>query len=226
MNWVRRYNLDSHKLWKQLIDHKYDTNRPNTFCSSTVGASNFFKGFKWAAKAAQMGFRWKIGNGEKVKFWEGNWLGNSSLSIQYWDIYILLNEKTQSVFNLWYGTNLKCTFRRCVDDRLMNLWLEVVQLASTISFSDDEDSLIWQFTRDGLCSSQSLYRVINFRRIMPVHVPAVWGLKVPPRVQFFLWLLSKNKVLTRDNLSIRRHVEDKSCLFCCEPETVNHLFFE
>jgi len=108
----------------------------------------------------------------------------------------------------------------------MNLWLEVVQLASTISISDDEDSLIWQFTRDGLYSSQSLYRVINFRGIMPVHVPAVWGLKVPPRVQFFLWLLSKNKVLTRDNLSIRRHVEDKSCLFCCEPETVNHLFFE
>jgi hypothetical protein len=61
---------------------------------------------------------------------------------------------------------------------------------------------------------------------MPVHVSAVWGLKVPSRVQFFLWLLSKNKVLTRDNLSIRRHVEDKSCLFCCELETVNHLFFE
>jgi hypothetical protein len=99
----------------------------------------------WTAKAAQMGFRWKIGNGEKVKFWEDNWLGNSSLSIQYWDIYILVNEKTQSVFNLWDGTNLKCTFRRCVDDRLMNPWLEVVQLASTISFSDDGNLLLMVF---------------------------------------------------------------------------------
>jgi len=42
-----------------------------------------------------------------------------------------------------YGMVLKCTFRRCVDERLMNLWLEVVQLASAISFSDEEDSLIW-----------------------------------------------------------------------------------
>jgi hypothetical protein len=39
-------------------------------------------------------------------------------------------------------------------------------------------------------------------------------------------LLSKNKVLTRDNLSKRRKVEDTSCLFCCELETVNHLFLE
>lgn len=45
-------------------------------------------------------------------------------------------------------------------------------------------------------------------------------------MQCFLWLLTKNKVLTRDNLSIKRKVEDKTCLFCCELETVNHLFFD
>ena len=107
-----------------------------------------------------------------------------------------------------------------------NLWLEVVQLASTISFSDEEDSLIWQFNSHGVFSSQSLYKVINFRGISPVFVPAVWALKVPPRVHFFLWLLSKNKVLTRDNLSIRKKIKDPTCLFCSEAETVNHLFFD
>jgi len=33
---------------------------------------------------------------------------------------------------------------------LMNLWLEVVQLASTITFSDDADALIWKFTSNGV----------------------------------------------------------------------------
>jgi hypothetical protein len=28
------------------------------------------RGFMWAAKAAKMGYRWKIGNGHKIKFWE------------------------------------------------------------------------------------------------------------------------------------------------------------
>jgi hypothetical protein len=57
-------------------------------------------------------------------------------------------------------------------------------------------------------------------------VHAVWSLSVPPRVHFFLWLLSKNKLLTRDNLEKRRRIDDKSCLFCSKPESVHHLFFE
>ena len=39
-------------------------------------------------------------------------------------------------------------------------------------------------------------------------------------------MLSKNKILTRDNLGIRQKVVDKSCLFCTEPESANHLLFE
>ena len=75
-------------------------------------------------------------------------------------------------------------------------------------------------------SVQSLYAVINFNGIKPVHSPAVWGLKIPPRVQVFLWLLSNNKLLTRDNLSKRKNIADKTCLFCGENETIHHLFFD
>jgi hypothetical protein len=47
---------------------------------------------------------------------------------------------------------------------------------------------------------------------------------MPPRVQFFLWLMSKAKILTRDNLS-KRSVDDPSCVFCGEEEYASHLFF-
>lgn len=87
-------------------------------------------------------------------------------------------------------------------------------------------SLVWQLNSSGLYSSQSLYKVVDFRGIKPVFASAIWSLKIPPRVQCFLWLLTKNKVLTRDNLSKRRKVEDSSCLFCCELESVSHLFFD
>jgi hypothetical protein len=49
---------------------------------------------------------------------------------------------------------------------------------------------------------------------------------VPPRVQLFLWLLSKNKILTQDSLDKRRRVDDHSCVFCSELETTNHFLFE
>ena len=180
----------------------------------------------WAANAAKVGFHWKIGNGQRVRFWEDNWLGTSSLAIQFWRLYEIVNEKIGTVCDLWDGTNLKCTFRRTVNQSLMNEWLEVLELASTIVYSFDEDALIWQFSTNGIYNSQSLYKIINFRGVIPIHVSAVWSLKIPPRIHFFLWLLSKNKVLARDNLSIRREVEDATCLFCSEQETVCHLFFD
>jgi len=68
-SWIKRYNLDDQKLWRKLIDHKYDTSKANIFDSPTVGVSQFFRGMIWAAK---MGCTWKIGNGRKVKLWEDN----------------------------------------------------------------------------------------------------------------------------------------------------------
>jgi hypothetical protein len=86
--------------------------------------------------------------------------------------------------------------------------------------------MIWQFNSYGIYSTQSLYKIINFRGIKPVHVYAIWSIKVPPRVHFFLWLVIKNRALTRDNLAKRRKVEDECCLFCSEKETIHHVFFE
>jgi hypothetical protein len=172
----------------------------------------------WAAKVAKMGYRWKLGNGQKVRFWEDVWVGNSSLAIQFWEIYVIINEQNKTMAELWDGVNLKCTFKRCVNVRLFNMWQEVVNIASTAIFSSVEDETIWQFHSSGVYSSHSLYRIINFRGVMPVFIPAVWNLIIPPRVQFFLWLLSKDKILTRDNLRKRRNVDNPSCLFCEEEE--------
>jgi hypothetical protein len=48
---------------------------------------------------------------------------------------------------------------------------------------------------------------------------------VPPRVQIFLRLLSHNKLLTRDNILKRQHLQDVRCLFCAENGSVEHLCF-
>ena len=55
-SWVKKYNLDDNKLWKQIIDHKYQVNSPNIFAASMAGASPFWKGVLWAANAAKMGY--------------------------------------------------------------------------------------------------------------------------------------------------------------------------
>jgi hypothetical protein len=67
---------------------------------------------------------------------------------------------------------------------------------------------------------------INFKGVLTVYIPTVWKIWIPPRVHFFLWLLSKDRLLTRNNLEKRRHVDDRSCVFCSDDESINHLFFE
>jgi hypothetical protein len=172
-----------------------------------------------------MGYIWKVGNGVKIHFWEDVWLGSSSLDMQYWEIYCIINEHNKTIAKLWDGVDLKCTFSRCVDMRLLLMWEEVVNIASTLTLSSVEDELIWCFHSSSVYSSQSLYKMINFRGVTLVYISAVWKLFVPRRVQFFLWLLSKNKLLTRDNLEKRRLVDDTTCLLCSEPESIRHLFF-
>jgi hypothetical protein len=82
-SWVKRYQFSEGKLWKELIDYKYLTSQANIFCTREANNSQFFKGFLWAARAASVGYRWKIWNGRKVRFWEDNWLGHSSLAVQF-----------------------------------------------------------------------------------------------------------------------------------------------
>ena len=68
--------------------------------------------------------------------------------------------------------------------------------------------------------------MINFRGISQVHIPDMWKIHVPPNIHIFLWLLAHNKLLVRENLIKRQHLNDLSCLFCSECENINHLFFE
>jgi hypothetical protein len=67
---------------------------------------------------------------------------------------------------------------------------------------------------------------VNNDGVVLIHTLAVWKLHIPPRIHIFMWLLSNDKLQTRDNLSKRRPVEDGSCLFYKEYESTRHLFFE
>ena len=117
------------------------------------------------------------------------------------------NEQAATISQVWDGSELKLTFRRTVPQRLMLQWEELTQIASNISLNNEEDAPVWRFTSNGQYSVQSLYAVLSFRGVMPIHIPAVWQLNVPPRVHIFLWLLYNNKLLTRDNLQKKREMQ-------------------
>ena len=140
----------------------------------------------WASRAVSVGYKWRVGNGRSIKFWEDVWFGSSPLATQFWDVYIISNQQTKTIAELWDGTVLRCDFRRTFTDELMTLWYEIVAIAESIALSAESNQLIWQYETNGVYSSKSMYTIVNFRGIQPVFLPSVWDIKVPPKLQVFL----------------------------------------
>jgi len=164
-------------------------------------------------QAAHMGIRWVVGNGRKVIFWEDQWLGNTSLAILFWPLYVLNEQQGNTISDVWNGEELQLSFRRNVSERLMLMWQALSSVGDSIRLTEEEDTILWSFSSNGHYSVQSLYAIINHRGVTPVFIHAVWKLNIPPKLQFFLWLLANNKLLTRDNLAKRKEVSDRLVCF-------------
>ena len=108
---------------------------------------------------------------------------------------------------------------------MMLEWNSLFEDIKNVILTDRPDTLVWKYKTKGLYTVKSFYNIVNFRGILPGVKPVVWKTKIPPRIQIFCWLITNNKLLTRDNLCKRQHVSDKTCLFCSEHESSCHLFF-
>jgi len=75
-----------------------------------IGAFPVWRGVLSAAQAARMGFSHLGDTLRMVKkncFGEDHWFGNSSLAIQIWPLYMIVNEKSVTIAEVWDGENLK-----------------------------------------------------------------------------------------------------------------------
>ena len=51
-----------------------------------------------------------------------------------------------------------------------------------------------------------------------------WSLPIPYKIRIFMWLLAKNKILTKVKLQSKGWQGNTQCHFCSGVEDVNHLF--
>jgi hypothetical protein len=59
-------------------------------------------------------------------------------------------------------------------------------------------------------------KLINYRGVTPVYVPAMWVIIVPQKIQLFFWLLSHNKLASVDNLNRKSMAKPVECCFVME----------
>ena len=104
----------------------------------------------------------------------------------------------------------------------ISLWGEIrnVQLQDEV-----EDSIVWNLTANGECTSASAYKAQFFGATSTHMNKTVWKNWATPKVKVFAWLAIQNRLWTADRLEKRGWENCGLCPLCKQTqETAVHLF--
>jgi hypothetical protein len=73
---------------------------------------------------------------------------------------VICNEQNKTIAQIWDGSTLMLTFRRNFSVPLMQQWYELEGIVSMISYSEECDSLIWQYETSGEYTTSSFYALL------------------------------------------------------------------
>ena len=98
------------------------------------------------------------------------------------------------------------------------------EMVDQVQLNDNSDRVRWRIGSSGKFSVKDLYFHLRSGGVFP-HI-FMWKLKVPLKVKVFMWLMIKDRILTRNNLTKRGWTGNTQCHFCATEETVDHLIFQ
>jgi len=178
---------------------------------------------------------WNLGSGDKVRFWEDVWVGNSTLKTLYPRLYSLSLNQGQKVeeVGVWDDLEWRWTlnWRRSRFEWESDLEYELGNLISGVRVRKDvEDTLLWKSSKDGMFSVSAAYECLS----KPERVPKkevytlLWKVKTFPNVMLLVWRVLLVRIPTRLSLRSRGVVMNSTmCALCLSvEESSQHLFLE
>nr|XP_017256449.1 PREDICTED: uncharacterized protein LOC108226007 [Daucus carota subsp. sativus] len=240
--WWRCYSQRDH-LWNKILSRKYGEKIRFNLGSlaGSQGISPIMQGISSIRNNRAVepllkdnSFKWKLGNGESIFFWEDWWRGDRPLSSLYPRIYTLSSLKFKSVAEflvLWTENGLNSIIWQ--DGIIPTDMAEISSLNDLIDdlqVTHQQDTLVWLGDK---CSFSS--KVI-LKRIVPASTSSnprqriwslIWSLKVPPKIRIFLWKIQWGVLPTKSLLHSRMPDLNPMCVKCGNRvETLNHLLWE
>ena len=153
--------------------------------------------------------RFKVGVGNRVKFWIDRWCGDLSLHLAFLVLYNIAANKVTSV-----DSSLICQGvrdRRTWDVHFIqgpNEWeADVVDdffwfLASNLPSTIDGDHMRWKLTKNRDFNVRSFYHKLHGSSSVVFPWKGIWKIKPPRRVSFFFWTAVWDRILMGDNLRV------------------------
>ncbi|KAL6140994.1 hypothetical protein ACLB2K_059286 [Fragaria x ananassa] len=215
---------DDKGLWAEIFSEKYlrhgsmfDYNyKLNSECSST------WRGIIHGAELIRKNLKWRVGNGQTVKFWFDCWFTSEPL-IHHALPSASFDENVSISFFFWNNDGWNVPLLLSV------LPVDIVQEIINVptGFGDSgTDTLIWGASANGCFSVKSAYNSL-FDMSAP-HNPqwqAIWKYNIPQKLKTFLWSVLHKKILTNVQRVTRGFTSNASCPICSSAdESLLHLF--
>ena len=179
------------------------------------------------------GAKWRVGNGRNIMVFADQWLpneGSGKVSSPPGT-----HDPELRVASL-IDHDLHCWKTDLVDAIFSPAKARVIK-AIPLSFMDSPDWLFWPWSRNGVYSVKSGYKLArDWESQNPPGAPAqtvcnstwkkIWNLHVPNRIRALLWRASIDSLPTKVNLTRRKMLQVDTCPNCnLEPKTVVHALW-
>jgi hypothetical protein len=231
---VWRLHTNPLSLISLCLKAKYYPNTDILQATQRSQPSYAWQSIQQAIEIIKKGSCWRIGNGQKVRIWEDNWLisqngfkiftpqpNNSSIS-KVSDIITLQPSKS------WNSDIINQVFIPFERDQIHQIPLVKEQT---------DDQLMWPFTKEGSYTVKSGYNIIKswHDNVNSVSTSTnnldmklwktIWTLHTIPRHKVLLWRIIQKAIPVKQALSDRGIQGQVLCPRCFQKEeTIDHVF--
>lgn len=162
-----------------------------------------------------------VGNGKEITFWHDWWCGDTSLA-ESRQITNLEQIKVKD-----FITENKVWDSPLIANALGSNDIDVVTNILIPKRAEVEDTPCWVASSNGKFSVKSAYNCLANNSIVNDSWDWIWHLKVPAKLQGFLWTCMHGKLLTNQHRKLRGLTDNDSCPKCDSgTEDLKHLFFD
>ena len=146
----------------------------------------------------------KVGKGNKIRFWTDPWCGSYVLSQSFPNLFAMAAHWNAMVEEMWDqnfgkgGWNLR--FLRDFNDWELDMVDNLLDVLREHTVTLEEDSVFWKEGRDGLFRVKKAYSLLASPIVAVFPKSNIWVDRVPTKIDFFVWEAAWGKMLTLDRL--------------------------
>jgi hypothetical protein len=231
--WLWKFGREETQLWRRVIVAKYGLEFGGWKSSNPRGTHgcSVWRGILSGWDVFHQHLQLVAGLGSQVLFWHDNWCGDVPLKVLFPVLFSCSSSQSASVAscltpsNAGAGRMWNVTFIRDFNDWEFEEVLAFFSfIQSKIPATLDSDFSLWKLHQHGNFDVKSFYHAIDNHSAVSFPWRAIWKVKAPRRVSFFLWSATWGRILTCDNLMRRGYSLATWCCMCrSAEETGTHL---